>query len=84
MSQTKLPEALVHPNHGRLPAQRLLDCVFALSPNGGPILHYHIDEFDESEADGLRLYTFNGTEPGAERYRCQVIPPRVPQFPQLD
>ena len=83
MATSKKKEVLVHAQHGELPARRLLDCVFALSPNGGPILHHHIEEFEVSESAEGATYTFNGTEPEAERYRCQVIPPLIPQFPVL-
>jgi hypothetical protein len=83
MSDKKPAEVLVHPVHGRIPARRLLQCVFALSP-AGPILHHHLEEVDRSEDAGTIVYTMNGCEPGPQRYRCQVIPPLVPQFPAVD
>lgn len=83
MSAKKPDEILLHPEHGRLPARRLIECVFALSPDG-PILHHHVEEMDVSTEAGATVYTPNGSAPGDERYRCQVIPPLVPQFPVLD
>ena len=82
MSERKL-EALAHPEHGRIPARRLLDCVFALSPDAGPILHHHIEEFDSATEGDWTIYTPNGNPPNADRERCQVIPPMVPEFPQM-
>jgi len=83
MLEPKRPEALVHSDHGRIPARRLLDCVFALSPDG-PILHHHMEEVDVSDDTGITLYIINGTEPLPERRRCQIIPPMVPAFPTLE
>tara|TARA_R110002073_G_scaffold90936_1_gene214400 strand:+ start:3321 stop:3572 length:252 start_codon:yes stop_codon:yes gene_type:complete len=83
MSVKKTDEILLHPEHGRLPARRLIECIFALSP-AGPILHHHIEEVDVRTEGDATIYTLNGAAPGAERYRCQVIPPLVPQFPVLD
>ena len=83
MSAKKPDEILLHPEHGRLPARRLIECIFALSPDG-PILHHHLEEMDVHAEGGATVYTLNGTDPGVDRYRCQVIPPLVPQFPDLD
>ena len=83
MSEDKTAEALVHPELGRLPARRLLQCIFALSPDG-PILHHHLEEMDVTQESGITLYTLNGEAPLDERTRCQIIPPMVPKFPQLD
>jgi hypothetical protein len=77
------PEAMVHPEHGRIPAVKVLQCVFALSPEG-PILHHHLEEMDVSDESGLIVYTVNGKPPDHERSRCQIIPPLVPAFPILD
>lgn len=82
MSDKKSPEALDHPEHGRIPAHTLLQCVFALSPDG-PILHQHIEEMDVAEDSAVVIYTPNGKSPLPERSRCQIIPPRVTQFPVL-
>tara|TARA_B100001123_G_C14867259_1_gene850475 strand:- start:163 stop:414 length:252 start_codon:yes stop_codon:yes gene_type:complete len=76
-------EVLVHTEFGRIPARKLLDCIFALSPDG-PILHHHLEEVDVSEELGTTLYTINGSAPLSERSRCQIIPPVVPAFPILD
>ena len=83
MTEQKPPEALVHPEHGRIPARKLLDCIFALSLDG-PILHHHLEEVDVSEELGVTVYTLNGKQPLPERSRCQIIPPMVPAFPSLD
>jgi hypothetical protein len=83
MSEDKPAEALVHPELGRLPARKLLQCIFALSPDG-PILHHHLEETDVSHESELTLYTLNGQSPLDERSRCQIIPPMVPKFPRLD
>jgi len=83
MTQTIPREVLMHPAHGRIPARRVLQCVFALSPDG-PILHHHLEEVDVTNEPELVVYTINGREPEPDRYRCQVIPPLVPQFPVLD
>jgi len=83
MSEKKPPEALDHPDFGRLPARRLIDCIFALSPDG-PILHHHIEEVEVANEGDTTVYTLSGRNPDAERYRCQVIPPLVPQFPSFD
>jgi hypothetical protein len=83
MTEQKRPEALVHSEHGRIPARKLLDCIFALSPDG-PILHHHLEEVDVSDESGVTLYTINGSGPLPERSRCQIIPPMVPAFPVLD
>jgi hypothetical protein len=83
MTEQKRPEALVHSEHGRIPARKLLDCIFALSPDG-PILHHHLEEVDVSDESGVTLYTINGSGPLPERSRCQIIPPMVPTFPVLD
>ena len=77
------PEVMSHPEHGRIPAVKVLECVFALSPDG-PILHHHLEEMDVSEVSGVIVYTINGRQSDPERSRCQIIPPLVPAFPVLD
>lgn len=83
MPKQNRPEVLVHIKFGRIPARKLLDCIFALSPDG-PILHHHLEEVDVSEESGITLYTINGSAPLSERSRCQIIPPVIPAFPILD
>lgn len=83
MSDTNPLEVLMHPEHGRLPARKLLECIFALSPDG-PILHHHLEEVNVAEDGGTIVYTVNGNGPKPERSRCQIIPPLIPQFPRLD
>ena len=83
MIERKQPEALVHPEHDRIPARKVLECIFALSPDG-PILHYHLEEVEASDESGITVYTLNGKAPHSERYRCQIIPPMIPEFPVLD
>ena len=63
-----------------MPVRRLLDCVFALSPNGR-ILHFHIEQTDVKAGTEDRVrYTLTEREPLPERARCQIIPPFVPEF----
>ncbi|MFT4560886.1 MAG: hypothetical protein ACI9BW_000623 [Gammaproteobacteria bacterium] len=83
MSEIPPPEALEHPQHGRIPARKLLQCIFALSPDG-PILHHHLEEMDVREDSGTTIYALNGGTPLAERSRCQIIPPMVTKFPVID
>ena len=83
MPDRRQPVAMVHPEHGRIPAAKVLECVFALSPDG-PILHHHLEEMDVSEVAGVVVYTMNGKQPDLNRSRCQIIPPLVPAFPVLD
>ncbi len=79
MTENKQSEILVHPRHGCIPARRILECVFALSPEG-PILHHHLEEVDVKEDAGATIYTLNGNDPNPDRRRCQIIPPLVPEF----
>ncbi len=78
---SKKPSYLVHSDHGDIPAKILLDCVFALAP-GGQILHHHAEEFDIAEQNGALLLSVNGNAPNESRSRCQIIPPRIPEFPK--
>jgi len=72
-------ETLVHPEHGSLPARRLLDCVFCLAPSGR-ILHFHAEQVRiESNGNEIR-YTLTDATALPERARCQIIPPFVPEF----
>ena len=72
-------ETLLHPEHGELPARRLLDCVFVLGPRGR-ILHYHAEQTDiEHRTDQVR-YVLTARDARPERARCQIIPPFVPAF----
>ena len=71
--------SLQHPEHGELPAQRLLDCVFALAPTGR-ILHFHSEQVEMiTSADGVR-YRLTTAPALPERARCQIIPPLVNSF----
>ena len=36
-------EILSHPSLGQLPARKVLDCIFAIAPEGN-ILHYHLSK----------------------------------------
>ena len=72
-------ETLQHPEHGELAARRLLDCVFALSPTGR-ILHFHIEQMDVEQGANSVHYCMTERAPLAERARCQIIPPFVPEF----
>ena len=76
-------ERLSHPTLGQLPARRVLDCIFALSPEG-PILHFHQEQTSktESENDGI-CYTLTNQAPAPGRERCRIIPPLVREFDVL-
>jgi len=70
---------LHHPEHGELPAARLVDCVFALAPSGR-ILHFHIEEVASEQRDSEMHYQLGAGDPAPERSRCQIIPPFVNAF----
>lgn len=70
---------LHHPELGELPARTLVDCVFALAPNGR-ILHFHKEQVEIENRDQERHYTLTGGDPNPERSRCQIIPPFVNAF----
>lgn len=70
---------LHHPELGELPARPLVDCVFALAPNGR-ILHFHKEQVDIETRDNERHYTLTASDPLPERSRCQIIPPFVNAF----
>ncbi len=70
---------LHHPDHGELPARALVDCVFALAPNGR-LLHFHKEQAEIENRDGARHYTLTGAAALPERSRCQMIPPFVTAF----
>lgn len=73
-------EILSHPTFGKLPARKVLECIFALSPEG-PILHLHQEEVDQTTlADDGILYAMNDQPPASGRERCRVIPPFVREF----
>ena len=74
------PAFLAHQDHGNIPAKVVLDCVFAISPSG-EILHHHAEEFSAEESDAEVIFKVNGQSPNDTRSRCQIIPPRIPQFP---
>lgn len=62
-----------------LPARCVLDCVFALTPDGR-ILHFHLGQLQaEATADGP-CYRFVDPDGAPDRRRCRVIPPLVPVF----
>lgn len=77
--QAASEEILKHPEHGEIPARRLLDCVFALTPKGR-ILHYHAEQCSIAEVGDTLRYELSGADPLPERARCQVIPPFVTAF----
>ena len=86
MLSTKIDNTKVavfcHPELGRIPAKVVLDCVFALTPQG-KILHHHSEEMDVEESGQQIVLTLSGLPPDESRARCQVIPPRIPEFPRL-
>jgi len=62
-----------------LPARRVLDCVFALTP-AGRILHFHLGQVSEdATAEGVH-FRLTAPDGAPERARCRVIPPLVPEF----
>lgn len=75
-------EILTHPSLGKLPARKVLDCIFAIAPEGN-ILHYHLEQVTKadlpSEKDGV-MYTLTDRVPADGRERCRVIPPFVKEF----
>lgn len=62
-----------------LPARRVLDCVFALTAEGR-ILHFHLGQLAEERGDAGIVYRLVAPAGAAERQRCRVIPPLVPEF----
>lgn len=64
---------LSHPELGELPGRKLLDCLFALAPDGS-ILHLHAEQVEATSPGRLRL---TGEPPAPDRARCCVIPPSV-------
>jgi hypothetical protein len=76
-------EVVRHPEHGEMPARRLLDCIFALTA-AGRIAHYHVEQVDIDERGDTILYVWTGVPAGEERTRCQIIPPFVTEFDRLD
>ncbi len=79
MTSKQARQSLQHPDHGEMPVCRLLDCVFAMSPNGR-ILHFHVEQTDvETSPDHVR-YTLTTREPQPERARSQNIQPFEPEI----
>lgn len=83
MSTSQKRESLSHPEQGELPARKLLDCIFALTPEGR-IRHFHLEQVRTEEVDGGVRYVLTDAPPAPERARCQIIPPFVTEFPKLD
>lgn len=71
-----------HPELGKLPAKVILDCVFVLLPTGD-IAHHHREELRLEEHENEIVFAANGGEADDTRSRCQIIPPRIPEFPKL-
>ena len=76
MTDTSPLFALEHPELGQLPARRVLDCVFALAPDG-KLLHFHAEQMTLNAAGDLEL---TAQAPDESRARCRVIPPFVVAF----
>ena len=76
-------EVLSHPSLGKLPARKVLECIFALSPTGS-FLHHHLEEVSTTDSGDGVLYTLTGQPPAAGRERCRVIPPLVRQFAAVE
>lgn len=81
MKNSTLPSLLLDEHPAPLPARRVLDCVFALTPQGR-ILHFHLGQLREEERDGAPCYRLVAPDGAPERARCRVIPPLVPEFRQ--
>ena len=73
MSSSTNAFILAHPDLGDLPGRRVLDCLFALAPDGS-ILHLHAEQAEATGPGQLRL---NGQAPREDRARCCIIPPSV-------
>ena len=71
-----------HPDFGKLSSKVILDCVFVLLPSGD-IAHFHHEEMNIEETDDEIIFSNSGNEADATRSRCQIIPPRIPEFPKL-
>ena len=79
MIDAKPKQTLLHPQLGVLRARRVLDCIFALQPDG-PMLHRHIEDVEiDSAAPGIQ-YILQDRPPDASHARCRIIPPRVLEF----
>lgn len=83
MSDSKPTEALLHPDLGKLPARKVLECIFALSPDG-PYIHHHLEEVSVQEDATAIVYSLNGQPPAAGRERCRIIPPLVNEFDSFE
>jgi hypothetical protein len=71
---------LHHPEHQELPAMVLIDCVFALAPNGR-ILHFHKEQMEIEKQGDEQHFTLTESAPSPDRSHCQIIPPFVTAFP---
>jgi hypothetical protein len=76
-------EVLLHLSLGKLSARKVLDCIFALAPNG-TILHFHQEQVSTGDlptpgAPGT-LYTLTDKPAAEGRERCRIIPPFVREF----
>ena len=76
------PTVFNHPDFGKLPSKVVLECVFVLLPSGD-IAHHHQEEVDIDETEQEIVFSVNGHDPDTNRSRCQIIPPRIPEFPKL-
>ena len=75
-------EILTHPSLGKLPARKVLDCIFAVAPEGN-ILHYHLEQVTKADLAGGTsgvMYTLTDNAPNDGRERCCIIPPFVKEF----
>jgi hypothetical protein len=79
MTETKKRESLSHPDFGELPVVKVLECIFALAPDG-VILHRHLEELDTVIEGDEVLYTISSRPPEPGRERCRIIPPLARAF----
>lgn len=79
MTELSTAVSLIHDELGLLPARRVLDCVFALSP-AGSILHYHLGQLSAVDEEGRTHYRVQDPNGAPDRARCRIIPPLVREF----
>lgn len=75
-------EMLIHPSLGSLPARKVLDCIFAITPQHN-ILHYHVEQVSRAALPDEKecvTYTLTERPPDEARKRCCIIPPFVKDF----
>ena len=72
-----------HDEHGRLPACCVLDCVFALATRWFDHPIATRKSLRATKAAHCRYYASMTTTRTPAAARCQIIPPRIVQFPKI-